>query len=87
MWSINHLTKHIDRSGKELNIVTSFMDELLAEVEEKEAQRKLDLDKVKADKLLMALTKLDEQSDEIGRVAGEETAIVETWRKTEQERL
>ena len=67
--------------------MTSFMDELLAEVEEKEAQRKLDLDKVKADQLLMALTKLDEQSDEIDRVADEETAIVETWRKIEQERL
>ena len=67
--------------------MNSFMDELLAEVEEKEQLKKLELDRVNADQLLMALTKIDAQSEEIDRVATNETALIESWRSSELERL
>jgi phage host-nuclease inhibitor protein Gam len=67
--------------------MTNFMEELLAEVEGKEQERKLELDRVKADQILMALSKIDAQSEEIDRVASEETALIESWRKNELDRL
>ena len=67
--------------------MTTFMDELLAEAEEKEQQKQLELDRVKADQLLIALQKIDAQSEEIERVATDESALIESWRKSEQERF
>ena len=67
--------------------MTTFLDELLAEVEEKEQQKKLQLDMIKADQILMALAKIDGQSEEIDRVATEESALIESWRKAELDRL
>jgi hypothetical protein len=66
--------------------MTNFLDTLLAEVEEKEMQKKLELDRVKADQLLMALQKIDAQSQEIDQVASAETALIESWRHDELER-
>jgi hypothetical protein len=63
------------------------MDELLAEVEEKEQLKKFELDRGKADFLLIALTKIDSQAEEIDRVATDETALIESWRNCELERL
>ena len=67
--------------------MTSFMDELLAEVEEKEQRVKIELDRVKADQLLMALQKIDAQSDEIELVARDEISLIESWHNRELERL
>jgi phage host-nuclease inhibitor protein Gam len=67
--------------------MTSFMEELLAEVEEKEQLKKIELDRVKADQLLMALKTIDTQSDEIELVARDEISLIESWHNRELERL
>jgi hypothetical protein len=65
----------------------NFLDELLAEVEEQEGRKRIEMDLAKADQLLMALSQIDSQSEKIDRVATEETALIESWRTSEQERL
>ena len=67
--------------------MTSFMDELLAEVEQKEEQVRLDLDRLKADQLLMAVAKLESQMDEVNQLADDEIKLIEQYRKSEIERL
>jgi hypothetical protein len=63
------------------------MDELLAEVEEKEQKVKIDLDRLKADQLLMAVAKLESQMDDVNKLADDEIQIIEQYRKSEIERL
>ena len=67
--------------------MTTFMDELLAEVEEKEQQRKLELDLLKSDQLLMAISKLESQMNEVNKLADDEIALIENYRKNELERI
>jgi hypothetical protein len=67
--------------------MTTFMDELLAEVEEKEQQRKLELDLLKADQLLMAVSKLESQMNEVNKLANDEIALIENYRNNELERI
>jgi hypothetical protein len=57
--------------------MTTFMDELLAEVEEKEQKVKIDLDRLKADQLLMAVAKLESQMDDVNKLADDETKLIE----------
>ncbi|MCX6133005.1 MAG: host-nuclease inhibitor Gam family protein [Ignavibacteriales bacterium] len=67
--------------------MTSFMDELLAEVEEKEHKVKIELDRLKADQLLMAVAKLESQMDDVNKLADDEIKLIERYRKSEIERL
>jgi len=67
--------------------MTNFLDELLAEVEEKQLQQKIELDQLKADQLLMAVAKLESQMDEVNKLADDEIALIEAYRKSEIERL
>ena len=67
--------------------MTSFMDELLAEVEQKEEQVRLDLDRLKADQLLMAVAKLESQMDDVNKLADDEIKLIEQYRKSEIDRL
>jgi hypothetical protein len=67
--------------------MTSFMDELLAEVEEKEQQRKIELDRLKADQLLMAVAKLDGQIEDVNKLADDEIKLIEEYRRSEVERV
>lgn len=67
--------------------MTNFMTELLEEVEEKEQQRKLELDKLKADQALMAVAKLESQMAEANKLCNDEIALIENYRKNELERL
>ncbi|MCX6132976.1 MAG: host-nuclease inhibitor Gam family protein [Ignavibacteriales bacterium] len=67
--------------------MTSFMDELLAEVEEKEQKVKIELDRLKADQLLMAVAKLESQMDDVNTLADDEIKLIEQYRKSEIERL
>ena len=67
--------------------MTNFMEELLAEVEEKEQERKLEFDKLKADQALMAVAKLESQMAEAEKLVDDEIALIESYRKSEIERL
>ena len=57
--------------------MTSFMDELLAEVEQKEQQVKIELDRLKADQLLMAVAKLESQMEDVNSLADDEIKLIE----------
>jgi hypothetical protein len=67
--------------------MTTFMDELLAEVDEKDQQRKIELDRLKADQLLMAVAKLDAQIEDVNKLADDEIKLIEHYRQTEVERV
>jgi hypothetical protein len=61
----------------------NFMDELLAEVEEKEEKRKLELDRLRADQLLTAIGTLEQRADDINELVDSEIKLVEEYRGTE----
>jgi hypothetical protein len=61
----------------------NFMDELLAEVEEKEEKRKLELDRLRADQLLTAIGTLEQRADDINDLADSEIKLIEEYRETE----
>ncbi len=61
----------------------NFMDELLAEVEEKEEKRKLELDRLRADQLLAAIGTLEKRADEINELADNEVKLIEEYRSVE----
>jgi len=67
--------------------MTSFMEDLLAEVEEKQLQRKIELDRLKADQLLIAVAKLESQMEDANKLADDEIALIEQYRRSEIERL
>jgi hypothetical protein len=67
--------------------MTTFMDELLAEVEEKEQRVKLELDRLKADQLLMAVAKLDSQIEDANKLCDDEIKLIEQYRQSEVERI
>lgn len=59
------------------------MDELLAEVEEKEEKRKLELDRLRADQLLTAIGTLEQRADDINELADSEIKLIEEYRSVE----
>ena len=61
----------------------NFMDELLADVEEKEEKRKLELDRLRADQLLTAIGTLEQRADDINELADSEIKLIEEYRETE----
>ena len=65
----------------------NFMDELLAEVEEKEEKRKLELDRLRADQLLTVISKFEDQAKGINELADSEVILIEGFRKTELSKL
>jgi hypothetical protein len=67
--------------------MTNFMEELLAEVEEKEQLRKLELDSLRADQALMAVAKLESQMAEASKLCDDEIALIENFRKNQIDRL
>jgi hypothetical protein len=67
--------------------MTNFMDELLAEVEEKERVDRIEFDKLKADQELMAIAKLESQMAEANKLCDDEIALIEQYRKVELERI
>jgi phage host-nuclease inhibitor protein Gam len=61
----------------------TFMDDLLAEVEEKEEKRKLELDRLRADQLLTVIGTLEIRADEINELADNEVKLIEDYRSVE----
>ena len=64
-----------------------FIDELLLESEKAEAQQRIEMSKVKADQLLMAIQVLEDKAEDLDKMVDEEIKIMEEYRQTEQERL
>ena len=65
----------------------NFIEELLLEAEQREKDYKEQMDKLKADQMLAAIEKLDEQMNEVIELADEEIKLIEEYRKQELEKL
>ena len=65
----------------------NFIDELLEESEQAEAERRLEMNKLRADQLLMAIQVLESKLDEVSTMTTEEIQLIENYRKNEQGRL
>ncbi len=65
----------------------SFIEELLAESEAKDKVRLAEMNKIRADHMLLALMVLQNQANDINAFADAEVALVEDYRKTELEKI
>lgn len=65
----------------------SFIDEILQQAEIADQERKFDCDRVRADQILMALQRLDNQSAEIERTAESEIRLIASWKEDEISRV
>ena len=64
-----------------------FIEEILREAEIAEAERKLELDRIRADHLLMAVSQLEERMQQVNETAEGEIFTIEQWRGNELPRL
>ncbi len=65
----------------------NFIDELLQEAELAEENRRIEMNNLRADQLLMGIQKLEGQIDEVDHLADEEIQLIQEYRKSETERL
>jgi hypothetical protein len=65
----------------------TFIDEILAEAEVAEEKRRIELDRLRADQLLMAVARLEASMGEVNKLADDEVKIIEEYRATELQRL
>ncbi len=67
--------------------MTSFIDELLLESEQKEKQQQLEMNRLRADQVLAALLVLEQKAAEVNALADQEIKIVEEYRENELQRI
>ncbi len=67
--------------------MTSFIEELLLESEQKEKQQHLEMNRLKADQVLSALAVLEQKAAEVNQLADQEIKIVEDYRQAELQRI
>src|SRR3990172_6129061 len=67
--------------------MVQWLDEMLADIESQETQRKLEFDKLKADQALAAVGKIESDMAAVNTLADDEIKLIEHYRKTELERL
>jgi phage host-nuclease inhibitor protein Gam len=65
----------------------NFIDELLAEAEVADAKRLIEVNKLRADQLLMALTVLEDKANDINTLVDSEVALFEEYRTAEIAKL
>ena len=65
----------------------NFLDELLLEAETAEEKQRIEVDKLRADQLLSAISVLEAQVDDANRLADDEIKLVEEYRTMELARL
>lgn len=65
----------------------NFLDELLAEVEQKQAVHKLEMDRLKADQLLQLAEKLEGEIAAVNKLADDEVSLIEQYRQSETTRV
>ena len=67
--------------------MVQWLDEMLADIESQETQRRLEFDKLKADQALAAVGKIEADMTAVNTLVDEEVRLIEHYRKTELERL
>ena len=65
----------------------TFIDELLAEAEVADAKKLIEVNKLRADQLLMALSVLEDKANEINTLVDSEVALFEEFRSVEISKL
>lgn len=65
----------------------NFIDELLAESERAETERRIEMNKLRADQLLQTINVLDGQLRDAEQLADEEIKLIEEYRQSERQRL
>jgi hypothetical protein len=65
----------------------TFIDELLLESEKAEDQQRLEMDKLRADQLLMGIQVLEDKVEELDTMVDCEIKLIQQYHKTEHERL
>jgi phage host-nuclease inhibitor protein Gam len=65
----------------------TFIDELLQEAEVKEKQQIEEMNKLRADQILSALAVLEQQAEDVNKLADEETSIIEEYRQSELQKI
>src|SRR5258706_3116332 len=67
--------------------MTSFIDELLLESEQKEKQQLIEMNRLRADQILAALMVLEQQADAVNKLADDEVQIIEDYRQSELQKI
>lgn len=67
--------------------MVQWLEDLLQESADRETQVKLEFDRLKADQALAAISKLDADMAGVNALADEEIRLIESYRKSELERL
>jgi len=65
----------------------NFIEELLLEAEQREQERMVEMNKLRADQMLAGIEKLDEQMNDVIKLADDEIALIEEYRTQELEKL
>jgi phage host-nuclease inhibitor protein Gam len=65
----------------------TFIDKLIEEAEVADIEHKLEMDKLRADQLLMAISVLEEKLDEVSDLADKEIALIKEFQTCESEKL
>jgi hypothetical protein len=65
----------------------TFIDELLAESEIREAQERIQMNKLKADQILAALAVLEHSAEDVNKLCDTEISIIEEYRATELQKI
>jgi hypothetical protein len=68
-------------------VMTDFIEELLAESAIADANKRIEVNKLRADQLLMAVSTLDTQMAEVNELADDEIQLIEAYRSKELARL
>ena len=65
----------------------NFIEELLLEAEQREQERMVEMNKLRADQMLAAMELIESQVNDVMNLADEEIALIEEYRKTEIDKL
>jgi hypothetical protein len=75
------------QNHNERTIAMDFIEELLAEAEVADAKKLIEVNKLRADQLLMAISVLEEKATEINAMVNAEVALFEEYRSLEISKL
>jgi hypothetical protein len=67
--------------------MTTWFDDLMTEIEKKEQDRRLEMNKIRCDQVLQAISVLEERVAEISDVATKERAMIDEWEQSETSKL
>jgi|SRR6267143_1327347 len=67
--------------------MTSFIEELLRESEQKDKLLQIEMNRLRADQILAALTVLEQKADDVNKLADDEIKLIEEYRLAELQKI